>query len=124
MGNVSVPHFGVHLTREAFDEVKKRCIEHNIEFIDKPYLRFEGTDLEQETMFIADPHGNAMEIKTMKNPEESLSKFDFYNPAKDEADPQKRLFANIDTVDGRGLGCPTPLLDPPLDSRDGWKDMI
>ena len=70
MGNVSVPHFGVHLTREAFDEVKKRCIEHNIEFIDKPYLRFEGTDLEQETMFIADPHGNAMEIKTMKNPEE------------------------------------------------------
>ena len=70
MGNVSVPHFGVHLTREAFDEVKRRCIEHNIEFIDKPYLRFEGTDLEQETMFIADPHGNAMEIKTMKNPEE------------------------------------------------------
>ena len=70
MGNVSVPHFGVHLSREAFDEVKKRCIEHKIKFIDEPYLRFEGTDLEQETMFIADPHGNAMEIKTMKNPDE------------------------------------------------------
>ena len=70
MGNVSVPHFGVHLSREAFDEVKERCIKHKIEFIDPPYLRFEGTDLEQETMFIADPHGNAMELKTMKNPEE------------------------------------------------------
>ena len=69
-GQCKCAHFGVHLSREAFDEVKKRCIEHNVEFIDKPYLRFEGTDLEQETMFIADPHGNAMEIKTMKNPEE------------------------------------------------------
>ena len=36
MGNVSVPHFGVHLTREAFDEVKRRCVEHNVEFIDEP----------------------------------------------------------------------------------------
>ena len=70
MGNVSVPHFGVHLSQEAFDEVKRRCREHNVQFIDEPYVRFKGTDLEQETMFIADPHGNAMEIKTMKNPEE------------------------------------------------------
>ena len=70
MGNVSVPHFGVHLSREDFDEVKKRCIDNKIKFIDEPYLRFKGEALEQETMFIEDPNGNAMEIKTMKNPEE------------------------------------------------------
>jgi extradiol dioxygenase family protein len=70
MGNVTVPHFGVHLTQEAFDEVKRRCVEHNVTFIDEPYVRFKGELLEQETMFLADPHGNAMEIKTMKNPEE------------------------------------------------------
>ena len=40
-----------------------------VEYIDPPYVRFEGTELEQETMFLADPHGNCMEIKTMKNPE-------------------------------------------------------
>ena len=40
----------------------------DIKFIDPPYIRFKGEDIEQETMFLADPHGNCMEIKTMKNP--------------------------------------------------------
>ena len=69
MGNVTVPHFGVHLEPEVFAKLKERLAEHNVEYIDPPYVRFEGTELEQETMFIADPYGNAMEIKTMKNPE-------------------------------------------------------
>jgi len=40
----------------------------NIKFIDPPYVRFKGEKKEQETMFIEDPNGNCMEIKTMKNP--------------------------------------------------------
>ena len=39
-----------------------------IKFIDPPYIRFKGEDIEQETMFLEDPNGNCMEIKTMKNP--------------------------------------------------------
>ena len=69
MGNVTVPHFGVHISAEDFANLKERLAEHKIKYIDEPYVRFEGTELEQETMFIADPYGNAMEIKTMKNPE-------------------------------------------------------
>ena len=69
MGNVTVPHFGVHISAEDFKQLKQRIADNNIEYIDPPYIRFEGTKLEQETMFIADPYGNAMEIKTMKNPE-------------------------------------------------------
>ncbi len=69
MGNVTVPHFGVHLDAETFAKLKERLAEHKIKYIDEPYIRFAGTRLEQETMFIADPYGNAMEIKTMKNPE-------------------------------------------------------
>ena len=69
MGNVTVPHFGVHISADDFEQLKQRIAENNIEYIDPPYVRFEGTKLEQETMFIADPYGNAMEIKTMKNPE-------------------------------------------------------
>ena len=69
MGNVTVPHFGVHISAEDFANLKKRLAEHKIKYIDEPYIRFEGTELEQETMFIADPYGNAMEIKTMKNPD-------------------------------------------------------
>ena len=69
MGNVTVPHFCVHISAEDFANLKERLAEHKIKYIDEPYVRFEGTELEQETMFIADPYGNAMEIKTMKNPD-------------------------------------------------------
>ena len=64
-----MPHFGVHLDADQFKNLKDRLEKNKVEYIDKPYIRFEGTELEQETMFIADPYGNAMEIKTMKNPE-------------------------------------------------------
>ena len=68
MGNVSVPHFGVHLDAQSFKSLKQRLIEKKIKFIDPPYIRFKGELKEQETMFIEDPNGNCMEIKTMKNP--------------------------------------------------------
>ena len=70
MGNVSVPHFGVHLEAEEFKDLKERIIQNNIKFIDEPYIRFKGEVLEQETMFIEDPNGNVLEIKTMVNPDE------------------------------------------------------
>jgi len=69
MGNVSVPHFGVHLDTETFETLKKKLIENNVEFVNEPYLRFKNEELEQETMFIEDPHGNVLEIKTMRNPD-------------------------------------------------------
>ena len=75
MGNVSVPHFGVHLDPDVFKALKERLIEKNIEFIDPPYIRFEGEPIEQETMFIEDPNGNCMEIKTMKNPDALFGDF-------------------------------------------------
>ena len=53
---------------EAFKKLKERLIQKKIKFIDPPYIRFKGEEIEQETMFIEDPYGNAMEIKTMKNP--------------------------------------------------------
>ena len=69
MGNVSVPHFGVHLEANEFKDLKERIIQNNIKFIDKPYIRFKGEVLEQETMFIEDPNGNVLELKTMVNPD-------------------------------------------------------
>ena len=69
MGNVSVPHFGVHLDTEEFKSLKEKLLQENVEFVDKPYIRFEGDVLEQETMFIKDPNGNILEFKTMINPD-------------------------------------------------------
>ena len=69
MGNVSVPHFGVHLKADEFKDLKERIIQNNVKFIDKPYIRFKGEVLEQETMFIEDTNGNVLELKTMVNPD-------------------------------------------------------
>ena len=52
MGNVSVPHFGVHLSRKDFDALKQR-------------LKDNGTKYEQETFFVKDPNENILEIKTL-----------------------------------------------------------
>ena len=69
MGNVCVPHFGVHLEENDFDEVKRRIEASDIDYFDKPYRRFIGSKFEQETFFVEDPNGNVLEIKTMSNPE-------------------------------------------------------
>ena len=68
MGKVPVPHFGVHLNPDVFKKIKHN-IESNskINYLDNPYTRFKGQKEEQETFFIEDPHGNVLELKTMKN---------------------------------------------------------
>ena len=69
--DVSIPHFGVHLDAEEFQSLKGKLVQNwkNVEFVNKPYVRFKGDVLEQETMFIKDPSGNVLEFKTMKNPD-------------------------------------------------------
>ena len=69
MGDVCVPHFGVHLEAKDFVEVKKRIEASDIDYFDKPYRRFKGSKFEQETFFIEDFNGNVLEIKTMSHPE-------------------------------------------------------
>ena len=67
MGNVPVPHFGVHLKKEVFNKIKENLKANNIKYIDEPYVRFKGRKEEQETFFIEDPHGNILELKTLQN---------------------------------------------------------
>ena len=67
MGSVPVPHFGVHLDRTIFDKIRENIKLNNIEYLDKPYTRFKDKKEQQETFFIKDPHGNILELKTLKN---------------------------------------------------------
>ena len=64
---VPVPHFGVVLDWEEFQNFSQRLIDQNIEFQIAPYLRFEGLPGEQLTMFFYDPSGNALEFKSFKH---------------------------------------------------------
>ena len=69
MGDVIVPHLGIHLPLEEYQRVKA-SVASSVGFVDKPYIRFEDTDYQQETFFVEDPNFNVLEIKSMVKPRE------------------------------------------------------
>lgn len=60
---VSMPHLGVALQLDDWNEVAKRLESVNTAFIIAPEGRFIGEVGEQYTMFFQDPSGNPIEIK-------------------------------------------------------------
>ena len=64
---VPVPHFGLVLSVERFQELARRLTDDGTDFVIEPYVRFEGTPGEQWTMFFIDPSGNALEFKAFKD---------------------------------------------------------
>lgn len=64
MGEVCVPHLGIHLPYDEYQRVRA-AVKDSVGFLDTPYVRFEGTDYEQETFFVEDPNYNVLEIKSM-----------------------------------------------------------
>ena len=64
---VPVPHFGVVLSIEEFEDFLLKISDKDIDFIIKPTVRFKGEIGEQRTLFFRDPSGNAIEIKAFKD---------------------------------------------------------
>tara|TARA_B100000925_G_C21886433_1_gene420802 strand:- start:219 stop:632 length:414 start_codon:yes stop_codon:yes gene_type:complete len=69
MGEVCVPHFGIHLAYDDYIKVKESVKMHT-GFLDKPYTRFAESDYQQETFFVEDPNFNVLEIKSMQRDNE------------------------------------------------------
>ena len=65
---VPIPHFGVVLDMDTFNELAKQLQEKNVEFIIAPCTRFKGLVGEQATMFFKDPSANALEFKAFADP--------------------------------------------------------
>ncbi len=61
--DVPVPHFGVLLSVDDFQDLAERLRAAGTSFVIEPYLRFAGQPGEQWTMFFTDPAGNALEFK-------------------------------------------------------------
>jgi len=61
--NVPVPHFGIVLPMDEWQQLADRLTHRGIEFIIEPKVRFVGEVGEQATMFFLDPSGNALEFK-------------------------------------------------------------
>ncbi|AUD79064.1 glyoxalase [Kangiella profundi] len=64
---VPVPHFGVVLDMETWQQLADRLKEKGIQFAIEPYIRFKGQPGEQATMFFYDPSGNALEFKAFND---------------------------------------------------------
>ena len=64
---VPVPHFGVILSFDQFDELVRQLKQKNHIFTIEPKIRFAGQPGEQRIMFLKDPSGNALEFKAFKN---------------------------------------------------------
>jgi uncharacterized protein len=62
--NVPVPHFGAALTVAEFERVRESLIANQIPFIMKPHVRFIGKAHEQHVLFVEDPSGHGIEIKS------------------------------------------------------------
>ncbi|ALJ06801.1 glyoxalase [Pseudalgibacter alginicilyticus] len=64
---VPVPHFGVILAWEDWQNLANRLKAAGTEFIIEPTIRFKGKVGEQATMFFNDPENNALEFKSFKD---------------------------------------------------------
>lgn len=71
--NVPIPHFGCLLDINEFKTIQSKLEAENIEFLVKPYRRYEGKTGEQLTLFVFDFSGNPLEFKAYTNSDEIFS---------------------------------------------------
>ncbi len=70
--DVPVPHFGVVLNMDDWEELAQRLKDKKVDFIIEPYIRFKDQSGEQGTMFFSDPSGNAIEFKAFRDKKSEL----------------------------------------------------
>ncbi len=70
---VPVPHFGVVLKWQAFEDLIERLVCQDCKFVIEPTTRFKGRAGEQKTCFLMDPSGNCLEFKSFRKPDALFS---------------------------------------------------
>lgn len=72
--SVPVPHFGIVMSWDQWQDFSERLKTANVEFVIEPHIRFPGEVGEQATMFFRDPSGNALEFKAFRDPNQLFAK--------------------------------------------------
>ena len=68
---VPIPHFGAVLLMDEWEKLATRLEARNdIDWLERPMVRFKGQPGEQATLFIRDPSGNALEFKGFRSLEQ------------------------------------------------------
>lgn len=65
---VPVPHFGVNLARDDWEQLAARLKRSRCRFREYPHARLVGQVGEHDTLFVHDPSGNSLEFKSFRNP--------------------------------------------------------
>ena len=65
-------HFGVALPYYIWSNLKERLERNQVDFCVQPHLKFEGENHEHYVMFVKDPSGNAIEIKSFTKTQDWL----------------------------------------------------
>lgn len=68
MIDTPVPHFGAHLKRNLYNQLEKKLLKSDVEFLSQPLVRFKDEPHEQKTMFFYIPDNYIIELKSMDNP--------------------------------------------------------
>jgi len=66
---VPMPHFGVIVEFEEYDQLAARLVAAGVAFVIAPRVRHAGEPGEQGTFFFLDPSGNALEFKAFRTPD-------------------------------------------------------
>jgi len=64
---VPMPHFGAVLTHTQWQQAADKLAAAKAPFIVHPQVRYAGAHGEQRTLFVLDPSGYAIELKSMAN---------------------------------------------------------
>ena len=68
---VPIPHFGAVLLMDEWERLAARLeARDDIDWLERPMVRFKGEPGEQATLFIRDPSGNALEFKGFRSLEQ------------------------------------------------------
>lgn len=65
--DVPVPHFGLILPWEEWEDLAQRLRAGGVPFVIEPRIRFRGLPGEQATLFVRDTSGNALEFKSFRD---------------------------------------------------------
>ncbi len=71
---IAVPHFGLILEWERWEELVDRMRACGVAFELEPTVRFQGETGEQATAFARDPSGNMLEFKAFRDPDQVFAR--------------------------------------------------
>ena len=71
---VPVSHFGLVLEWRQWHSLAERLRRSKVTFLIEPHIRFEGKVGEQATLFIQDPSGNGIELKSFREPDQLFAR--------------------------------------------------